>query len=337
MRVAIFPSTIAPVAEGRCFGGAEIAALALAEALAARGDRVSLVGVAGSGGRGLSTVAVPGVAPFRPGEEVPEDPAPFLPIVERLRAFDVVHSHLNDPGALLALDALARSPGAPRVVATLHLSAVFPATTRVVRSLVAAGSPVRWVAPSAFAARSYGCGDAIAVVPNGVDADAVPFGERPRPDHLAWAARRVPEKGLDAAIAIAARAGCTLEVAGGGGPRREGVGVVDHGLLSRAEVGAMFARAAAVLITSSIAEAHPLVAIEALLAGAPVVGFAVGGLPEIVDDTCGVLVAPGDVEAAARAVTAVRALSRASCRASAARRFGHAAMVDAYRALFTRP
>jgi glycosyltransferase involved in cell wall biosynthesis len=203
---------------------------------------------------------------------------------------------------------VARAHPGLRALATLHLSAVFPATTRVVQALVDEGSPVRFVAPSHYAARSYGRGPAVQVVPNGVDAGLVVPQLGSSDGRLVWAGRRVPEKGLAEALLIARRAERALHVAGpaGGTPldRLAQPGVVDHGRLTRPQVAALFAQGAAVLITSSIAEAHPLVAIEALLAGTPVVGFDVGGLGEIVDERSGVLVPPGDVDAAVVAVGA---------------------------------
>lgn len=333
MRIAIVPSLIAPVVEGRCFGGAEIAALALAEALARRGHQVALVGIAGSGGRGLVSIEAPPTPAFVPGQQVSEDPGAFPAVLAALAGFDVVHTHLNDPGALVALDRFARSHPRVRVLSTLHLSAVFPATTRVVQRNIDAGSPIVWCAPSHFAARSYQRADAIRVVPNGVDPDALAWSRAVADDRVAWAGRRVPEKGLEVALQIAHRAGRVIEVAGPGAPV-EALGVIDHGRLPRGEVHAMFARSAAVLVTSSIAEAHPLVAIEALLSGTPVVGFEVGGLPEIVDPECGVLVAPGDVAGAVRALAWVSELSRETCRTRAITRFSEARMVDDYLALY---
>lgn len=343
MRIVVFPSLIAPVVAGRTFGGAEVAALALAEGLATRGHDVTLIGVEGSGGRGLHVQLAEATPAFVPGQEVGEDPGPFPAALAAAlaRGAEVIHAHFNDPGGLRALDRAARAHPEVRVVATLHLSAVFPATTRVVRALVDEGSPVRLVAPSLFAARSYGRGDAVAVVPNGVDAGSITPQLAASDGRLVWAGRRVPEKGLAEALAVARRAERVLHVAGPGGgtalDRLERPGVVDHGRLSRAEVGALFARAAAVLVTSSIAEAHPLVAIEALLAGTPVVGFDVGGLGEIVDGDTGVLVAPGDVEGAARAVEVAVRLPRAGCRARAEARFAERRMLEAYEALYGVP
>lgn len=341
MRVAVFPSLIGPVVAGQTFGGAEVAALALAEGLAARGHAVTLVGVEGSAGRGLDVQRAEGTPPFVPGQEVSEDPGPFPAALAAVlaRGVEVIHTHFNDPGGLRALDRAARAHPELRAVATLHLSAVFPATTRVVQALIDARSPVRFVAPSHFAARSYGRGPAVQVVPNGVDAGLVAPQLAASDGRLVWAGRRVPEKGLAEALAIARRAGRTLHVAGpaGGTPldRLSREGVVDHGRLTRPQVAALFAQAAAVLITSSIAEAHPLVAIEALLAGTPVVGFDVGGLGEIVDPATGMLVPPGDVDAAVGAVARAAVLSRAACRARAELYFSELRMLEAYERVYT--
>jgi len=317
MHIAVFPSLIAPVSADTCYGGAEMAALALAESLAARGHRVALVGLPGSGGRGLEVIAAPHTPAFHPGDIVSADPGPFPEIFARLREFDLVHTHFNDPGGLLALDA-ARIPA----IATLHLSAVFPSTAAVVRST----RNIAYVAPSAYAARSYE--RPCRVIPNGVSGIELGRGAR---SGLAWAGRRTPEKGLDAAIEIARRAQLPLFVAGPG-DAVSGPGIVDRGRLLRADVGQLLGRVVATLVTSSIAEAHPLVAIESLFAGTPVVGFDVGGLAEIISPSTWVLVPPGDIAAAVSALK--KTFAPADCRARAEASFRHDTMVEAYEGLY---
>ena len=56
------------------------------------------------------------------------------------------------------------------------------------------------------------------------------------------------------------------------------------------------------VVLPSFTERMPNVALEALSAGVPVVATAVGGTPEVLDDSCGRLVPPGDAAALAEAI-----------------------------------
>jgi UDP-glucose:tetrahydrobiopterin glucosyltransferase len=334
--ILVFPSLIAPIAEGLCYGGAEIAALDLAESLALSGHRVMMIGVSGSRARGVEIIESEGTPPFVPGERASEELGPFPELERRIEALAAreeiaaLHLHLNDPQAFELADRVARRHPL-RVVSTLHLSAVFPSTTEVVRRLAGEGTPIRFATPSVFAARSYGV--EMEVIPNGIPISKIAFVSEPSPDgRLAWAGRRVPEKGLDLAIAVAKAAARPLSIAGPG--RSPRAGVDDLGMISRLEVARLFSRSSAVLVTSRIAEAHPLVAIEALAAGTPVVGFDVGGLGEIIDHgRTGFLVAPGDVAAAAAAVARIHEIDRTVCRREAERRFDHDLVTRAYERL----
>lgn len=348
LNVVVLPSLIAPVAEGRCFGGAEMMALELTEALAQLGHHVIMIGLPGSEARGAFVLPAPGETSLMlPGEEPhAEDTALFTEIFHELAAMakrdqlDAVHLHLNDAPALLAADAFARRFPKVAVVSTLHLAAVFPSTTRAVQALLAQRTPLVFAAPSLFAAKSYGPGaDVIRVIPNGVPTSRIAFHESaPADRHLAWAGRRSPEKGPRHAIAIAQRAGRPITIAGTKHPD-DGAGdaphVTDLGRVPREEVPALFGGAECTLITSSIAEAHPLVALESLAAGTPVVAFAAGGLPEIVTEGVnGFLVPPGDVDEAVKKLELVPALSRRACREDAERRFDQLRMVRDYEIMY---
>jgi glycosyltransferase involved in cell wall biosynthesis len=73
------------------------------------------------------------------------------------------------------------------------------------------------------------------------------------------------------------------------------------------------------------------------MAGCPVAAFARGGLPEVVEDGVGgVLATPDDVGALAAAITACRDLDRGRVRASARRRLGLEAAVDRYEVALAR-
>jgi glycosyltransferase involved in cell wall biosynthesis len=97
------------------------------------------------------------------------------------------------------------------------------------------------------------------------------------------------------------------------------------------------AEASAVLVPSQWEEPFGLVPCEAQAAGAPVVGYAIGALPEIVEDgRTGWLVAPGDIAAAADALARVDAIARRDCRARVEERFSVPSMLDAYEQVYAK-
>jgi glycosyltransferase involved in cell wall biosynthesis len=75
-----------------------------------------------------------------------------------------------------------------------------------------------------------------------------------------------------------------------------------------------------VLAISSRTEGLPMVMLEAMAAGTPIVAFAVGGIPEVISEKSGWLVRSGDVTGLAAALTeALRDRTEAMRRAAAAR------------------
>lgn len=128
------------------------------------------------------------------------------------------------------------------------------------------------------------------------------------------------QKGFDTLLRAAARAlpchpGYRLVVVGDGPLREELVGLArELGLsgrvewipmLSRSEIARRMARAR-LLVLSSVSEGTPLVVIEALAAGTPVLATDVGGTRAVVGD-CGVVVPPRDPEALAAALSGLLA------------------------------
>jgi len=77
----------------------------------------------------------------------------------------------------------------------------------------------------------------------------------------------------------------------------------------RADVGELYAAADVVAVPSTVADSFPLVPLEAMACGVPVVASAVGGLPEMLTgELAELLVAPGDAQALAAGIE--RALER---------------------------
>ena len=156
--------------------------------------------------------------------------------------------------------------------------------------------------------------------------------ERPR---LAFAGRLVPDKGvadlMEVCDALAKQIEIRVAIAGSG-PCEQALStwaasrpwVTIHGVLSRTEVSRCFGCADLALVPSRSVEQFGKVAIEAMAAGSPVIGYACGALPEVVGDG-GILVTEGDTAALeaeifrylslpeeARAAASVRAMTRAS-------------------------
>ncbi|WP_210270240.1 glycosyltransferase family 4 protein [Aureimonas sp. ME7] len=84
-----------------------------------------------------------------------------------------------------------------------------------------------------------------------------------------------------------------------------GVGeqVILHGWARGDEVRALLASSRALLLPS-YAEGLPIVIMEAFALGRPVITTTIAGIPELVDDSCGWLIPPGDVAALTRAMEA---------------------------------
>ena len=149
---------------------------------------------------------------------------------------------------------------------------------------------------------------------------------------VVYVGRLVPEKGLrellDATSALARTHPRVQLALIGDGPLRSELeqsarrlaGLPVH--LPGAMDASLVARwmAASDLVTlPSYSEGHPNVLVEALASGRPVVATRVGGIPEVVDASCGVLVAPRDAPALSAALAQV--LDRAWDPAALARRF----------------
>ena len=126
--------------------------------------------------------------------------------------------------------------------------------------------------------------------------------------HALVVSRLAAEKGVDVAIAACAAARVPLVIAGDGPllgelrARAAGTDTRFAGHVGGAELARLRAAAALAILPSRSAETFGLAAAEAMAAGLPVAGSAIGALPEL----CGPegLVAPGDAAALALAVRA---------------------------------
>jgi len=256
--------------------------------------------------------------------------------IERGPEFDLIHSHIG-PSAY----SLSSLPGLRGRVLHTHHTPVWPD----LKWYIERHPELRLSTVSEFQARKLrkqGSG-VYPVIPNGLDVDAFPFGGSPG-GGLLFIGRMEPVKGPDLAIQVARNLGRPLILAG---PIVDAdffddaikpflndtiryVGVVDHP--TKVE---LFGRAGCVLLPFRGDEPFGLVTIEAMACGAPVVAFANGALPEIVEPGLTGYLAHNQRELAELVSKAIK-LDRTRIRARAAARFDLAHVAARYTAVYAQ-
>jgi len=191
------------------------------------------------------------------------------------------------------------------------------------------------------------------VLYNGIDdpcgSTAAVVREEPGTTVLGAVGRCSPEKGFDVLIrALAELPDCRLVVLGDGPARPELARLArELGVAGRVRFAGWVDPPWAlkwgfdVLVAPSRVEGFGLVAVEAILAGIPVIASRVGGFAEMIDDgATGLLVEPGDAASLAAAIRQLaddpleRSTIAERARASVAGRFTTDAMARAYVAVF---
>ena len=272
----------------------------------------------------------------------------------RRERFDLVHAHIYASTTAAAIATL--GTGVPLVI-TEHTEASWQGwrarwisrwVYRQAKHIIAVSTPIE----RRLIERDGLSPDRITVIPNAVvpssevrsDAHpALPAGLRPL---VGVVARLQREKGVANFLEAAARVAPLLPeahfVIAGDGPLRQELEILAEnlGLKSRIRFLGFRSDASAliesmdVLVVPSLTEGSPLVTLEAMAAGVPVVASAVGGIPDqIRHDKEGLLVPPGDTEALGEALLDLlrdpdraRRLGEAG-RNRAASQFNHETMV----------
>ena len=192
-----------------------------------------------------------------------------------------------------------------------------------------------WLFVSRNLARRYG---SERVVLNGVDPEDLVFSES-KDDYLLFmsAMDRPHEKGLDRALALAKWAGRRLIVAGTARCHETVVQVADAcadfgaeylGDVRGREKAELIAGASALLFPSRLPEGCPLIILEAMFSGTPVLSSPNGGAREIVTPDTGFICNQDDEWL--RALGRLDEVSPAGCRAIADERFHYRRMVIDY-------
>ncbi len=362
MRIALVAPLVSPIAQPYV-GGSQALVADLAQGLARRGHAVTLFARAGSAVPGvkIESVAVP--QSVRPADftaaassgDVPVDTGYFeqanlfldlfLQLRRRSNEFDLVHAHAFDLPSFASSALVTDIP----VLHTLHLPALLPAINEALRVLHRQGHPLTLICVSQDSARSYmDYTDVDAVIYNGLDMDAIPFSSHPsREGPLLFAGRIAPEKGVEAAIEIAGRAGYRLLIAGGIYDRRywrerieprlreAGERVTYLGHLERLALWKIMGQALGLLFPIEWDEPFGLVAVEAMATGTPVIAYRRGAAEEVIrHGETGFLVEPGETAHAAALVDDLYDIPRARCRAHVETHFSLQSTLDAYERVY---
>jgi glycosyltransferase involved in cell wall biosynthesis len=251
-------------------------------------------------------------------------------VYEHADEFDVINSHVYCYA--LPFTRLVRTP----TVHTFHICPT-PDFVRFCRRY-REGS---YVLLSEFQRQFFGGLPVAGIVPNGIDTASFSFSPEPG-RYLAYMGEFGPEKGTLEAIHCARASGIPLRLAGRENPYFHGVvkpelgrGVEYVGELGHEDKVALLGSALALLFPGRAPEACPLVVLEAMACGTPVLGFAGGPVPGLAPPGVGGMYGD-DLDALASAAQQIATLDRAAIRCLAVERFDVSRMVDAYLEVFDR-
>jgi glycosyltransferase involved in cell wall biosynthesis len=185
-----------------------------------------------------------------------------------------------------------------------------------------------------------------ATVQHGVAAELYDYSAKSQ-GYLAFLGRISPEKRPDRAIAIAIATGRRLKMAAKVDPadrtyfEEQIEPLLDHpliefvGEIGDGEKSAFLGGAAALLFPIDWPEPFGLVMIEAMACGTPVIAYACGSVPEVVEDGVTGFIVHSDAEAVA-AVDRLATLDRLAVRRRFERRFSATAMARRYLDIYAR-
>ena len=308
-------------------GGTERAVDTLAQALARAGHDVVVWAREGSKGR--------------PEYEVRPYVGGTFADVADLRGFDVVHNHwIGDDNwtGYRFLERLLRNH--PRVVQTYHGS--FPYYIRPyawwLRMRRRAPHFVVQSARHVAYAHRHGVPNC-RFIPNAIA--EFTYSAKPR-DYVAYLGRLAPEKGVGTAIRVAQRAGAPLKIAGPADPAFLDKEVRPHlspaveylGVVSDTERTRLLQGARALVFPSRYGEGMPLVVLEALACGTPVVSSdAYWSAPDVVrEGVSGFLGA--DEDALVSGLERIGEIDRRACFEWALQRFSPESVAEKHLALY---
>lgn len=253
-------------------------------------------------------------------------------VFERAADFDLIHNHFDF--LPLAFSRLVETP----MLTTIH-GFSSPGILPVYRAY----NPRSAYVSISDADRSPDL-DYLATVHHGIDTAQFTLRTDPE-DVLVFLGRIHPDKGPHAAIEIARRSRMRLHIAGivqdqgywerCVAPHVDGDRVIYHGSVGPQERDRLLGMARALLHPIAFDEPFGLSVVEAMACGTPVIAYARGAMPEIIENGHNGWLVDTPREAV-EAVRRVADIDRAACRAVVERRFSVRRMVDAYIELYAQ-
>ena len=332
MRIA----QVAPLYEAvppKLYGGTERVVAHLTDALVGRGHEVVLFASADSETR-AQLIPCRDVA-LRLDEQlswdVPAHLAMLAEVKERADDFDILHFHLD----CLHLPFFENI--ADKTITTVHGRQ----DIKDLRELHRHYPNFPLVSISRSQRRPLSHLNWVKTIHHGYPKSQYTFSPMAKGGYLAFLGRISPEKGVDRAIEIAHRAGIPLHIAAKVDqadkdyfsshiePLLKTRGVEFVGEISESEKSQFLGGAVALLFPISWPEPFGLVMIEAMACGTPVVAFARGAVPEVIQHgVTGFIVET--VDDAVKAIARLDTINRSSVRASFERRFSVDVMAANY-------
>lgn len=319
------------------YGGIELIVSLLTDELVRRGHEVTLF----ASGDSVTTANLKSVhnQALRLDPNIKEpglyEQMMLFELYQNAHHFDIIHSHVGC--AALPYSSLVKTP-------TLHtMHGIFtPDNEKMFRRF--AWQPYVSISEAQREPRlglNY-----IRTVYNGIDTDSYPFAPTPtQPAYLAFVGRLSPEKGPEAAIKIARATGLPLKMAGKIDvvdrdyyqqqlePQIDGEQIQYLGEVSHQEKVQLLSGASVTLFPINWREPFGLVMIESMATGTPVIGMALGSVPEVIAHEKTGFVCYS-LEKMIEAIPEAIKLDRQTCRNYVLSRFSVKSMTDEYEKAF---
>jgi glycosyltransferase involved in cell wall biosynthesis len=337
MRIALISTPFLAVPPRR-YGGTELIVHELAEGLVKRGHYVELFATGDS--RTSAELRF-----LYPGAQWPPEMLPDLNhaswAMQQVREhghFDLIHAH-----SAVALACSRFVPDVPMVYTIHHVR------DEQLSAFYRFYADPQYIAISEDQRRREVPLAHVTVIHHGLDPANYRYSSRPG-DYVCFIGRFAEIKGPHTAIDAARCAGFPIHVAGEVhppdarwvnvelAPRLREPHVTDLGPVGQAAKAALLSRARALLAPVEWNEPFGLVLIEAMLSGCPVVAFAKGSIPELVEDGVTGFIAKSfeHMVDLIRPGGGIEMIDRVRCRQRAIERFSADRMVDDHVALYER-